>query len=401
MDVFIEKSSLRGEIAAIPSKSDAHRALICTALADSPCRIALPVLSEDTEATLDCLRAMGTEIVREGETLAVTPIPRGEIPPAPILHCRESGSTLRFLLPVAAALCKDARFTGTGRLPQRPLEPILHSFMTHGVQSSQPRLPFTLYGRLRPGVFHLPGNWSSQFLSGLFFALPLLKGDSEIYIEGKLESAGYAEMTLHTLRRFAVHVEAHDTRFCVPGGQRYTAPERYAVEGDWSSSAFFLAAGALGGGGVTVSGLDADSAQPDRVFEKLYARLGGRIDVSACPDLFPILAVCAAFHPGTTRFEGCARLRMKESDRIAAMERALSAMGVTIETREAGMTVFGGGELHGAVIDGMNDHRIVMAMSIAGSITGNLQICGAEAVRKSYPDFFGDFTKLGGKYHVL
>lgn len=400
MDVFIEKSSLRGEIAAIPSKSDAHRALICAALSDAPCRIDLPALSEDTEATLDCLRAMGAEITREGELLAVMPVPRGEIPPATELRCRESGSTLRFLLPVAAALCTDARFTGEGRLPQRPLEPILQNFMTHGVQTSLPKLPFTLYGRLRPGVFHLPGNCSSQFLSGLFFALPLLKGDSEIYIEGKLESAGYAEMTLHTQRRFGVHVEAHDARFCVPGAQRYTAPKRYAVEGDWSSSAFFLAAGALGGS-VTVSGLDADSAQPDRVFEKLYARLGGRIDVSACPDLFPILAVCAAFHPGATRFEGCARLRIKESDRIAAMERALSAMGVKTETREAGMTVFGGGALHGAVIDGMNDHRIVMAMSIAGSMTGDLRICGAEAVRKSYPDFFSDFTKLGGKYHVL
>lgn len=400
MDVLIEKSALCGSVAAIPSKSDAHRALICAALSDKPCIITLPSLSEDTEATLDCLSAMGARVERTGEELKISPINREDMTSSPLLSCRESGSTLRFLLPVAAALCTEPRFTGAGRLPERPLEPMLRNFQSHGVQASMPRLPFTLYGRLRAGSYHLPGNCSSQFLSGLFFALPLLAGESEIYIEGKLESAGYAEMTLRTLHRFGISIEAHASRFLVAGAQRYRAPERYEVEGDWSSAAFFLAADALMGG-VEVSGLDADSAQPDKAFTALCKRLGGEIDVSSCPDLFPILAVCAAFHPGKSRFTGGARLRIKESDRIAAMAKALISMGADLKENDDGMEISGGKALHGAELSGVNDHRIVMALSIAGAMTGETVIRGAEAVNKSYPGFFADFEKLGGKYHVL
>lgn len=402
MDVLIEKSGLKGTVRAIPSKSDAHRALICAALSDAPCDIGLNSFSRDTEATMDCLRAMGARFEIGENAVGVTPVERATIPDCALFDCRESGSTLRFLLPVAAALCREPRFTGEGRLPERPLEAIMVNFHNHGVDAGMPKLPFTLYGRLRPGRFFLPGNCSSQFLSGLFFALPLLNEDSEIRIEGRLESAGYAEMTLRTLHRFGVRVEAHDSRFVVPGNQSFHAPTEYRVEGDWSNAAFFLAARELcGGAEVEVEGLDADSAQPDRAFSALYKKLGGEIDVSSCPDIFPILAVCAAFHNGTSRFTGGARLRIKESDRIESMARALRLMGADISANEDGMEIRGGKALHGAELDGAGDHRIVMALSIAGSLVGGTLIRGAEAVEKSYPDFFEDLKKLGGKYYVV
>ncbi len=401
MEVIIEKSRLSGSVAAIPSKSDAHRALIASALADAPCALTLPRLCEDTEATLDCLCAMGAKKTHKGGLYTLTPIEKNHKAKEPQLHCRESGSTLRFLLPVAAALCERPRFLGEGRLPQRPLSPLLRALRSHGVEADAPALPFTLHGRLRAGEYHVRGNLSSQFVSGLLFALPLLEGDSHIHIEGELVSAQYVDMTLHTLARFQVRAEKSGDGFFVPGSQSYISPERYEVEGDWSAAAFFLGANALMGGGIGITGLCEENAQPDRRITALLTMLGGEIDVSPCPDLFPILAVCAAFHAGKTRFLGGARLRLKESDRIAAMAECLRAMGADVTEYPDGMEISGGKPLHGAKLHAHNDHRIAMAMSIAGALTGKMHIHGAECVKKSYPTFYEDFKKLGGRFYVL
>lgn len=393
MDILIEKSPLCGSIQAIPSKSDAHRALIAAALSASPCEIRLAATSADIDATARVLGALGATIARGENGFYVDPIRQNAVQPH--LDCGESGSTLRFLLPVAAKVSQQPTFLGHGKLPERPIGALLTALSQHGVTATSDRLPLTLNGSPRAGNYTVPGDVSSQFISGFLFLLPLLESESALHIEGKQVSAQYTAMTIRTLRRFGVRIEATADGYRVPGGQAYTAPKQYAVEGDWSNAAFFLAAG------VDVQGLDDASVQPDRAIVTLLPALDGTIDVSGCPDLFPILAVCAAFHDGVTDFTGGARLRVKECDRLSAMAECLHAMGAAIEEREDGMRVYGGRALHGAVVSGYNDHRIVMAMSIAGSRTGDLRITGAEAVRKSYPGFFDDFQALGGKYRVL
>ncbi|MDD4075833.1 MAG: 3-phosphoshikimate 1-carboxyvinyltransferase [Eubacteriales bacterium] len=393
MDVWIEKSPLRGVIQAIPSKSDAHRALIAAALSQTSCEILLTAVSEDIEATVRALRALGASIQKNERGFLVSPIQSKAITPR--LDCGESGSTLRFLLPVAAAISQEPFFTGHGKLPDRPVDSLLAALKLHGVSATSDRLPLTLMGAPRAGAYTIPGDVSSQFLSGLLFLLPLLQGDSTLHIQGEQVSSQYVEMTLLTLRRFGIRIDAVDDGYLVPGGQLYTSPERYAVEGDWSNAAFFLAAG------VDVQGLDPASAQPDSAIRTLLNGLGGTIDVAGSPDLFPILAVCAAFHDGVTEFTGGARLRIKECDRLSAMASCLRAMGASLTEYADGMRIEGGKPLHGARLNGHNDHRIVMAMSIAGSRVGSVRIDGAEAVRKSYPDFFTDFQALGGKCSVL
>lgn len=400
MEVIIEKGALSGTVGAIPSKSDAHRALIAAALCDAPSTLALSMLSEDTEATLGCLKAMGASAAHKDGMWTITPIDHEKKPNAPLLNCRESGSTLRFLLPVAAVFCNEARFCGEGRLPERPLSPLFRAMHAHGVEADKPSLPLSLRGKLLPGEFHIAGNVSSQFVSGLLFALPSLGGDSFIHIEGALESASYVDMTIRTLARFGVRVEKRGDGFFIAGEQRFLAQKRYEVEGDWSSAAFFIGANALGGK-IKLTGLNEESAQPDKALGPLLPCLGGEIDVSPCPDLFPILAVCAAFFGGVTRFTGGARLRMKESDRISAMAQCLSAMGASCKEYPDGMEVLGSKALHGAKIDAHNDHRVAMAMSIAGAYTGKMHIHGAQCVKKSYPHFYEDFRSLGGKAYVL
>ena len=393
MDVLIEKSPLHGVIQAIPSKSDAHRALIAAALCQSPCEILLPAASADIDATIAALCALGACITRSESGVYVEPLLQKAIRPR--LDCGESGSTLRFLLPLSAYVSQSPTFLGHGRLPERPIGPLLAALAQNGVTATSTRIPLTLDGTPRAGDYRVPGDVSSQFLSGLLFLLPLLVGDSVLHIQGKQVSAQYTEMTLGTLRRFGIRVDAVAGGYRVCGAQRYVSPKRYAVEGDWSNAAFFLAAG------VDVRGLDDACAQPDRAILSLLPMLGSEIDVSGCPDLFPILAVCAALHGGVTDFTGGARLRAKECDRLSAMVACLHAIGADVTERENGMRVRGGKALHGADVDGYNDHRIVMAMSIAGSRVGGLCIRGAQAVRKSYPGFFDDFQALGGVYHVL
>lgn len=417
MDLRIEPRPLRGTVEAIPSKSDAHRLLILAALADKPAEVILSQSSGDIESTLLCLQALGAAISRSGTAITVTP--PAEVHPSPQLHCGESGSTLRFLLPVAAALCGGGSFRGAGRLPERPLGDLVEAMKKGGVAFSQEKLPFTITGRLGSGDFKLPGNVSSQYITGLLLALPLLSGDSTITIDGRLESSAYVEMTLASLRRFGAAVQAWERGYRIKGGQKYISPGRVKVEGDWSNAAFFLAAGALGGP-VTVTGLDRASPQGDRAVLQLLARLGAHlemagkgaivsgaelrgcnIDVSETPDLLPVLAALAALAEGRTNFSGCARLRLKESDRIASTAAMINSLGGSAAELPEGLIVQGG-RLSGGTVDSFGDHRIAMAAAVAAiRCAGPVTIVGAGAVGKSYPLFFRHYVDLGGEVDVI
>ena len=400
MNVIVKPGRLAGRVTAPPSKSDAHRLLICAALADRPTRIRLDAANRDIDATAECLRALGAGIGREGSRLRVSPI-EGR-PGAAELDCGESGSTLRFLLPVAAALGIEARFTGRGRLPERPNQVLTDALRAHGARIDADRLPMTVVGPVASGRWELPGNVSSQYITGLLLALPLLEGDSEIALTTALESAPYVDMTLRALNRFGIAVEATEGGWRVPGGQRYRSPGEAAVEGDWSSAAFWLSANALGGN-VRVDGLSEDSPQGDRAVSSLLGQ--GQIDASGVPDLVPALAVAAASLNRTTVITGAARLRLKESDRLQTVADMLSALGHGVEITSDGLIIRGGepAPCGNAIrtVDGANDHRIVMAAAVAAAFADRpVRVLGAEAVEKSYPGFFRDFEALGGMIDV-
>lgn len=399
--------------AAVPlSKSEGHRALILAAMAQGETLLPRLPASGDLLATMDCLRQMGTSFTERENSLLVTPIAG---PPAASLRldCRESGSTLRFLLPVAAALGLRAIFTGRGRLPQRPVEALLAALQRNGITAEVRQHPWEieLARRLTPGAFSLPGNVSSQYVSGLMLALPLLTGPSEIRLTGALESAGYAGMTEEMLRRFGLELEKIPMGWRIPGGMKYQSPGRLALGGDWSHAAFWLAAGCLAGP-VTVTGLEPESTQPDRIILPLLRQMGAQIkvspegvtaypsrltgttiDVSGCPDLLPPLAAAMAFAKGESRLTGAARLRLKESDRLAGMAGLLRALGGRVEEEPDGLRIAGGG-LRGGVADPCGDHRLAMAAAVAAlACREPVTVKDAECVEKSYPAWWGLFCE--------
>ena len=400
MNVVITPSPLSGAVRVPASKSAAHRLLISAALADGPTRIAIGSTNRDIEATAACLRALGAGIEAEGETLTVSPI--AGVPAKATLDCGESGSTLRFLLPVTAALGAQVTFTGHGRLPQRPNAPLVTALRAHGATIDDDLLPMTVSGPLTSGLWTLPGDVSSQYVTGLLFALPLLDGDSAIRLTTPLASAAYVDMTLQALRRFGIAVEATESDWRIPGGQRYRTPGEVVVEGDWSAAAFWLAANALGAS-VDVKGLDPDSAQGDRAVTALLGL--DTIDATHVPDLVPALAVAAASRPTRTVVTGAARLRLKESDRLQSVADMLAALGHGVAVTPDGLIIDGGPpqpcEAPVRTVDGANDHRIVMAAAVAAAHADRpVRVTGAQAVEKSYPDFFRDFEALGGNAHV-
>ena len=419
MRIQLSPARLAGRVPAIPSKSYLHRAMICAALSDGRCRINGRVDSEDVAATMRALRALGCSVESEPGGYALTP---GPAPASAEIFCGESGSTLRFLTPVAAALGVPALFTGAGRLPERPMEPILPLLGQNGVEvrrKGADSLPFSLNGRLKSGEYTLPGNISSQFITGLLLALPLCEGDSSVRVLPPFESRPYVELTVEVMNRFGVDVREKDGVFFVRGGRRYRACSIDA-EGDWSSAAFWLCAGALGGD-VTVTGLSMASKQADRAIVGLLRAMGADvlesgfgvgarasdlagidIDASQTPDLVPVLAVCGAFAHGVTRITGAARLRLKESDRLYAVARTLNALGANISQRDDGLVVTGGSRLDGGTAEGYNDHRIVMALAVAAlGCRGSVTIDGAQCVKKSYPGFFDHYRALGGVAYEL
>lgn len=395
MDIRISPHPLRGEVTVPASKSDAHRALILAALADRPTFVGCAETNRDIDATAGCLNALGAVITRVEGGFSVEPVKK--IPSDCTLDCGESGSTLRFMLPVAAAVGAKAKFVGAGRLGDRPLGPLVDALKLGGCSPSSDLLPLEICGQLRVGNYSLPGDISSQFITGTLIALARLGGGS-VSLTSKLESAGYVDMTVRTLEKFGVSVERRGGSFNVSGTLR--TPDALAVEGDWSAAAFFFEANALGGA-VEIFGIDGSSAQPDRAAATLFSSLGGAVDVSGCPDLFPALALAACGTKCPTEFVGGARLRLKESDRISATAAAIHAMGGDCDERPDGLLVRPK-PLVGGAVNGANDHRIVMAAAISAAFArGETVIRGAEAVEKSYPAFFDDFRSLGGVFDVL
>lgn len=400
MNIVITPSPLSGAVRVPASKSAAHRLLIAAALADGPTRIAISAMNRDIEATAACLRALGAGIEAEGETLKVSPV--ADIPSEVTLDCGESGSTLRFLLPVAAALGAQATFIGHGRLPQRPNAPLAEALRAHGAVIDNDLLPMTVSGPLTGGLWTLPGDVSSQYVTGLLFALPLLDGDSAIRLTTPLTSATYVDMTLQALRQFGIRIEAMADGWRIPGHQRYRTPGEVVVEGDWSAAAFWLAANALGAS-IDVKGLDPDSVQGDKAVALLLGK--DTIDATHVPDLVPALAVAAASRPVRTVVTGAARLRLKESDRLQSVADLLGALGHGATVTPDGLIIDGGLPKHCAApirtVDGANDHRIVMAAAVAAAYADKpVRVTDAQAVEKSYPDFFRDFAALGGNAHV-
>ena len=405
MDVAITPGLLSGSITPPPSKSQAHRALIAAALAEGVSMLKNVALSQDIQATIRCLEALGASFLWEGDTLAVTGLagktaPQGELP---LLDCGESGSTLRFLIPIALAVLGGGRFTGHGRLMERPQGPYFDLFREKGISYAQEDGVLTVRGRLEAGTFSLPGNVSSQFITGLLYALPLLSGDSEILLTTPLESRGYVDMTLDVLEKFGVRVENRDyASFQVPGNQPFLARD-LTVEADWSNAAFWYAA-ALLESDVDIRGLDTHSTQGDAAIAGYYWTLArpadAEIDVSGCPDLVPPLAAMAALRGEglTTRLVNAARLRMKESDRLSTVTEVLNALGAEVEEHDDYLVIRGKDTLPGGVtVSGHNDHRIAMMAAIAATnCDAPVTITGAECVKKSYPNFWADYEALGG-----
>ena len=396
MNVRIYPGKASGTVAAPPSKSMAHRLLICAGLSAGTSRIQGLAYNEDILATLDCLRALGANCAVEGDTVTVTGTdPRSADPNAP-LCCRESGSTLRFFLPLALLCGKPVTLTGTRKLLSRPLGIYEQLCAEKGFSFHRQETGLQVQGTLTGGTFSLPGDVSSQFITGLLFALPLAQADSRIQITTALESASYIELTLQALRRFGITAHWQDSRtLLIPGNQQYR-PAELTVEGDYSGAAFYGAMNALGSH-VTVTGLDPDSLQGDRVYEKhLQSLSDGQpvIDLSDCPDLGPVLFAVAAAKNGAV-FTGTRRLKIKESDRAEAMAQELSAFGTELAVEENTVTVKAAAfHKPERVLQGHNDHRIVMSLAVLLMLTGG-SIEGAQAVRKSFPDFFEKLTHLG------
>ncbi len=401
-----------GHIPAIASKSHAHRLLICAALADRPSRILCQSPAEDIAATLSCLEALGATCQDADGCFQIHPIRLRSGP----IHCccGESGSTLRFLLPVAAALGADITFHLRGRLPERPMEPLCDALGAHGCTITRPaRDLLHCTGQLRGGLFPLAGDISSQFLSGLLLALPLCAEPSEVRLTTPLHSAGYVELTSRTLAGWGIRIASHSASWHIPGRQSYHAPAHaLRVEGDWSNAAFWLCAGAVSAP-ICVSGLSADSPQGDRVLPALLRRFGAqvvqiadRVTVSPAPlrgislnaadipDLVPPLALVAACADGVTQITGAARLRLKESDRLSSVAALLRSLGGQAEILDDGLFIHGTG-LSGGSVAACNDHRIAMLAGIASGVCPHpIDLTGADAVRKSYPGFWADLAQL-------
>ncbi len=400
MNRILIPGKLMGQVAVPSSKSMAHRYLLCATLAKGESRVGNVSFSADIEATLNGVTALGAEFSVFGKTVRIA----GGSPKAKMdIDCGESGSTLRFLIPIALAAGggKAVTFRGHGRLMKRPLDPYFGIFREKGIGWKKEGNALTVEGRLPGGEYALSGKVSSQFVTGLLLALSLLPDPSEIRITDELQSKGYVDLTLSAMKAFGVTAENDGyRRFRLPGGQSYRAGD-CRVEGDYSQAAFFLGANFLGSR-VQVLGMNPNSIQGDRailsVLEAMKAPGECRVDAGEIPDLIPVLAVCAAGRKGKTLFYNAARLRLKESDRLDTTAALLKGLGGNVEEGEDFLTVLGEGTLQGGTVDSFNDHRIAMAAAIASTICReSVTVKGAESVAKSYPDFWKDLEALGGR----
>ncbi len=404
MNVTIIPGSLSGRVEVPTSKSVAHRLIIAAALAKGESVITDIYPSKDILATIDAMKALGAEITLQGSTARVRGITS---PPAEaVIDCGESGSTLRFIIPIAAALGVRATFIGHGKLPERPVTPYLEELPKHGAAFEYSgTMPFTVSGRLTAGDYCISGNISSQFITGLLLALSAVEGESRITLTTKLESAPYVNITIGCLEAFGCNVQPDVRGFVMPREHSLSACST-AVEGDWSQAAFFEVANSLGSS-VEINGLNVNSYQGDKkileicreiVYNKNSVLSPFDLDCSDIPDLVPILAVLASFCRGKSRITNVARLRIKESDRLAAVTECLNSIGGKVTAYDDMLVIEGVSSLKGGVVDSFNDHRIAMAMAIASTrCTAPLTIKGAECVSKSYPGFWEDLKALGGE----
>ena len=391
--IRIKPNKLFGSIAAVSSKSYAHRLIIAAMLSEDKTEIEINGISDDIKRTLECVRALGGAYFTEGNTVFVYPVHRecnAEI------FCGESGTTARIMLPVCAAICASAVIDGCGRLPQRPFGEIVASLRRGGVNVSAEKLPIRVSGGMKGGKYEIEGDVSSQYITGLMFALGAV-GGGEIVLTTPLKSASYVDLTIDVLEMFGVSVKKFDSGYKISG--RFTTPGRCVCEGDWSNAAFWFGANKLGCE-ISVSGLSSNSRQGDMKIKELLDC--DKADVDNVPDLFPILAVAAAGKNGETLLYNASRLRIKESDRIEAVKSLIKSLGGECEAGEDYLKIIGRGALSGGEVDSFGDHRIVMAAAIASVICGSdVFIKGEEAVNKSYPDFFRDFRSLGGLADVI
>ncbi len=422
----VEPGPLSGAITVPPSKSIYHRALILSALSDKGGRIRPYFRSDDIDATKRVLTALGAKIEKSdmGNAYLVYPVTK-KGSSFVTAHCGESGSTVRFLIPIAAALGKSVTFEGSGRLPERPLTPYYTLLEEHGVKVQRQEgahLPLSICGKLQGGVFSLRGDISSQFITGLMIAAGLMEEKSVLHLETPLQSAPYVEITRNVLELFGVKTTKQGDDFIIPGNQRFASRD-FTVESDWSQAAFYFMAGVLGSS-LTLSGLSPDSLQGDKQIARIAEQFGAKVafsrgmyhisppegeihpihikDASDIPDIIPVIAVTAAFANGTSVIENAGRLRIKESDRLLSAVLNIRAIGGSARAEGDALIIEGLPSLPGGMVDACGDHRVVMAFSIAGTRCENgVRITGAGAVEKSYPTFFDDFISLGGAAHEL
>lgn len=416
--IIIKPKLLKGNIVVPSSKSLGHRGIIAAALSRGISRVDNIQLSKDIEATMEIMKELGAVVNIEDQNLYIDGRKMFSYEKKLDLRCRESGSTLRFLIPLALTKDGDYIFHGEGKLISRPLEPYYEIFEEKGIKYSREEdgLPLKVSGKLTSGTYRVRGDISSQFITGLLFSLPILEGNSRIQITTKLESKGYIDLTLDILKDFGIEIENNNYKeFNIRGAQKYNC-RNYYVEGDYSQGAFFLVAGALGSS-IVCSGLNKDSLQGDKVILDILEAMGCNveeseegikvkpsktkgieIDASNCPDLVPILTVLASLSEGETKIVNAKRLRIKECDRLHAITKELNKLGANIIELEDSLIISGVNELKGGEVDSHNDHRIVMALAIAATrARGNVIINNPRAVEKSYPNFFKDYFKLGGE----
>lgn len=408
-----------GTVNVPPSKSDVHRAIICAAMANGVSRISPVALSNDIKATIGCIKALGADAVLENNVLTVDGTNMYKNKTA-LLDCGESGSTLRFFIPIAAVGNINATFVGKGKLPQRPIGIFTEALPKAGtICKTEGGLPLEIKGQLKSGIFEIPGNVSSQFITGLLLALPILEGDSEIVLTSPLESVGYIAMTIRTMKQFGVNIQATEKGWHIKGSQSYKTCD-YTTDGDWSQAAFFMVLGAVSGK-VTVKGVAKDSTQGDKKCAEILARFGAKvtqldnevtvekgelkaitIDASQIPDLVPVLSVCAAFAEGTTKIINAERLRIKECDRLKATAELLNNLGGKVKELSDGLEITGVSSLKGGKVNGYNDHRIVMSAAVCAARSDeDITATFAMSINKSYPDFYIDYNSIGGKANVL
>lgn len=414
--ITIQPKKLKGTIAVPTSKSLAHREIIAASLAPGQSIISNVSMSDDITATIEGMKALGALIKEEDGKLYITGALTNGLSNASI-DCHESGSTLRFLIPISLIHDNYVHFTGQGKLGSRPLDVYYKIFDSQKIVYlyRENALDLYLMGYLKPGRFEVPGNVSSQFITGLLFALPRLEGDSDIVLTSPLESSGYIDLTLDVLKEYGIQIEQTEEGYHVPGNQVYQA-QKSSVEGDFSQAAFYLVADVFGND-ITITNLNMNTHQGDKAIVEILERMGAKliqteegykmtadklvatdVDASNCPDIIPVLSLAMALAEGTSHITNAGRLRIKECDRLHAICEELKAMNVDVTEHEDAITIVGRKDLTGVRLSSYNDHRMAMMEAIAATVTKEpVSIDNRECVSKSYPEFFNDYVKLGGE----